>query len=689
MNIFVDDVSPQVAYYSNGGVGWVFNHSNGQKYPDSKPAEYLRGTFHATFTDGDRMEYRFNGSGVALYGAKRDNHGLLTGLFTIIVDGGDELFIDGFNQEALFQQQLFVRTGLDTSKEHVIIVTNHPTITSGAATGTNDRWLDIDGIVVTQPVDGTLYTTHIDDTSPAVTYDSSWAPYGSGTAAYFNLTNHLNSVQNSVMELKFTGSSIQMFAAVGPDHSNYTVSLDGGEAQIYNASFWSLVYQVPRFTASGLSEGEHSVRIVNTGGSATNAISFDYAVVNSTINPDASSHATTTGGTSGTTTSLDGTADGDAITVTEYRSASTAVAGSASLTGSNAAASGTVTAGAITASEGKTTNVAAISGGVAGGVVSLALGIVVLIWWLRRRRTHDPRVQSFYSQGGGNYGPSADPQNPSRRIDVAAANSPGFSPGPKSGWSGGPVTPFLNWRSTSSFSASGSPEPTPTFTPRESSPFLTGVPPPPESTTSSFPRSTYAPSAAASPARRGDAPDVPVPAVPVAPSSASAYSQAGQTYATHEPRGGGGGGLETIYASTDGSSGAEAVHHSHSGSSDLTRLSTDQAVPAGGTGGEKRSWSQQPNQSSLVQPRGYAASPGPQLPAIASTENLSDLYWQRASGVSGAGEPGRDGSVHESVRGSVHGSLHPRDSGYGGMEAHGLPPNYHLATQPLPGQTPE
>ncbi|WRT70257.1 uncharacterized protein IL334_007252 [Kwoniella shivajii] len=281
MEVIIDNASPQISYYSNSN-GWIVNHSTNQKYGDPNTNRYSQSTFHATFTEGDRMEFRFNGSGIAVHGAKRDNHGI----FGVQVDNSSIRYLSGHSDVAEYQTELFSLNNLTTHQEHLITVTNYSNDNS------TKWWLDIDHLIVTQPVMDNEYTSIIDDSSPFVSYDVGWNTTDPGDSQYYNGTQHISTIPSSVMTLNFSGSSIQLFGSMDTDHGNYSISLDGVIGNMYRATNWQRLTGVSLFFAAGLEEGPHTIQLTNLGKSNITTMDFDYAVVNSTVN------ATTTGGDS-------------------------------------------------------------------------------------------------------------------------------------------------------------------------------------------------------------------------------------------------------------------------------------------------------------------------------------------------------------------------------------------------------
>ncbi|WVW86137.1 hypothetical protein I302_108178 [Kwoniella bestiolae CBS 10118] len=359
MNILIDDASPQIRYFKGDSlaVGWITEHTPRSKYPDTFTNRYSESTFHGTFGEGDYMKYRFNGTGITVYGAKRPNHGV----YGVKIDNNPEERYDGKGKNE-FQAVLYQKMGLDEGVEHSITMTNYPSATQNA---TEDLWFDIDHIIITHNIPSTMYTTYIDDSSPSVSYDPSWVSYGYGTGGYYNLTDHMSPTAGSSMQLKFNGSSIQLYGGVNNAHGDFTISLDGGEQEVYNANNWQLVYQVPMYTASGLTEGEHTITMTNQGASPQNVVGFDFAIVNSSIKPPETD------------------------------------AGNPSSTSDTSQTSSTSSPGAGASTSGQSTpslNIGALAGGISAGVVGLALIIVLAIWFFKRRRK-DKDETHYYSEG--------------------------------------------------------------------------------------------------------------------------------------------------------------------------------------------------------------------------------------------------------------------------------------------------
>ncbi|WVR00239.1 hypothetical protein IAU59_007381 [Kwoniella sp. CBS 9459] len=377
MEITIDDSSPQISYYSNStSVGWSNNHGdNGEGSSDPYLKLYSKGTFHSTSGDGDRMVFSFNGTGIALYGSKRPNHEVCG----VRIDDENEVYVSSYAKTPEFQRQLFMRDDLPADQEHTITVTNYPSKRDPNAPSSNssERTLDIDHIIVTLPISGPLYTTTLDDSSSAVTYDTTWKATNDSDAAYYNSTSHSTSRTGSVADIRFSGTSVQLFGTIGGSYGNYSISIDGAPEERYNASNWTSLNRVPLYTASGLKDTPHVLRLVNRGGT-NQGLDFDYAVVNSTIAP---------------TTRPQGAQISTATIAAPLSSAASASQGAApteissAIDGNSVSSDASLDDGTSSGDEEEDGSQAGlIAGSVTAGIVALLLVITVLVLFCKKRR---------------------------------------------------------------------------------------------------------------------------------------------------------------------------------------------------------------------------------------------------------------------------------------------------------------
>ncbi|WVQ73036.1 hypothetical protein IAR50_002599 [Cryptococcus sp. DSM 104548] len=330
MNITLDDTSPSFQYFSSGNT-WLSNHTD-----DPFTDLYFKKTFRGTFTEGDYVSLKFNGTAIMIYGGNRPNHGV----YSTQLDGGSISLQSGYASTSQLQVPIFQATSLASDQEHTITLKNLPSQTNMTGTNNTEWWLDVDYAVITTSTTGKVYTTTYDDQSPVLNWvGSGWTSNTEAATTYFNQSAHITQVIGDSVSLSFKGSSVQVFGGLYFDHGNFSVALDGGRTSNYNGTFFDLQPGTTLFQASGLEEGVHTVQLTNLGqGRKGKFFDIDYIVVNSTL--DHSANSTDDNNTSIST--------------------------------------------AVPASGSSSTEAGAIAGGIVGGLIGLAL-VVVLAWFLFRR----------------------------------------------------------------------------------------------------------------------------------------------------------------------------------------------------------------------------------------------------------------------------------------------------------------
>ena len=74
------------------------------------------------------------------------------------------------------------------------------------------------------------------------------------------------------------GSHVEFYGVVGPSAGRYTVQLDDGPSETYDASRDKFAPRMVLYQDSGLGPGEHTLRVANTPFSGQ-TLSVDYAIV--------------------------------------------------------------------------------------------------------------------------------------------------------------------------------------------------------------------------------------------------------------------------------------------------------------------------------------------------------------------------------------------------------------------------
>ncbi|KAI4527472.1 hypothetical protein K525DRAFT_186651 [Schizophyllum commune Loenen D] len=261
-NATIDDNSPFITYN-----GW----HTGNRTQDTSAFSYLDGgTFTVTQTNGSRASFTFNGTYVYLYGAKRSNHGR----YSVELDGVKSSY-NGNSGEALFQQLLFSHGPLELDVPHTVHL---------QCDGSGDDGCDAQ-ITFTTDLgdDDTSAQMTLSDNHPNFSYTGPWTTTGAG-GRYEGGTAHQAVNGNSYVMLEFWGESVSLYGAVGPAYGRYTVQMDGGGAQVFDARDVYTQTQVLLYHANNIGNGTHELVLTNvpTQDAPQSSILIDYDVVSTT-----------------------------------------------------------------------------------------------------------------------------------------------------------------------------------------------------------------------------------------------------------------------------------------------------------------------------------------------------------------------------------------------------------------------
>ncbi|KIK13332.1 hypothetical protein PISMIDRAFT_688724 [Pisolithus microcarpus 441] len=89
-------------------------------------------------------------------------------------------------------------------------------------------------------------------------------------------------VQTSA-NLTFTGETVTLFGKTGAANGPYTVQLDGGQTNVYNATTNLPYYGITLFHADNLGAGQHQLTITNTPSINGQGLGIDYAIVSNLL----------------------------------------------------------------------------------------------------------------------------------------------------------------------------------------------------------------------------------------------------------------------------------------------------------------------------------------------------------------------------------------------------------------------
>ncbi|EIW74813.1 hypothetical protein CONPUDRAFT_169763 [Coniophora puteana RWD-64-598 SS2] len=262
LTTFFDDRVPMITFDS----GWIPTIST----QDDAAGYYWDGTFTSTPTDNATAQLTFTGTSVWVYGSKRVNHGT----FTVEIDGTGATTVNGYSPMSQWQQLLYSNSGLSQG-QHTIVITNTGNVSTGS-------WLDFDMIKFETTVgddSGSWLTSVIQDTDSAFVYSGSWnGDAEPSNAAFFSQgSGHTTTETNDQVTLTFTvGDVIDLYGTVGPSNGQYSVQLDGGSIQHFNATKPLPQYQMVIYHESNLGSGNHQLVVTNMD---PMELSIDYAEV--------------------------------------------------------------------------------------------------------------------------------------------------------------------------------------------------------------------------------------------------------------------------------------------------------------------------------------------------------------------------------------------------------------------------
>ncbi|KIK13333.1 hypothetical protein PISMIDRAFT_688726 [Pisolithus microcarpus 441] len=139
--------------------------------------------------------------------------------------------------------------------------------------------------------DDQLITETIDDLDPRFQYqDLLWAS-PSDVNVYSNGTGHYTEEQTSAT-LTFTGEMVTLFGKTGASNGPYTVQLDGGQTNVYNATANLSYYGITLFHADNLGSGQHQLTITNTPSINGQGLGIDYAMVSNLLSASTTTNST-------------------------------------------------------------------------------------------------------------------------------------------------------------------------------------------------------------------------------------------------------------------------------------------------------------------------------------------------------------------------------------------------------------
>ncbi|KAK0467925.1 uncharacterized protein EV420DRAFT_435073 [Desarmillaria tabescens] len=260
----IDDINPMIIYEPSSA--W----RPGNKSADPEASNYSNnGTFTLCQQRGATATFKFNGTGVGIYGAKRSNHGT----YTANLDGSINRF-DGYSQNSIFNQPLFEASSLQNGP-HTLVLTN-------TQTNSNFSYLDIDYVTWNVSLEDDILppTITYQDYDPRFSYEPSdaWTAQTS-VNGYQNQSGHRTTQANATVTLTFNGEEVRIFGLVGPNASPYVVTVDNSTVGTFNGTTRDMSSGVMLYETSNLGPGQHTLTLMNTPNGTAQTLFIAYAVV--------------------------------------------------------------------------------------------------------------------------------------------------------------------------------------------------------------------------------------------------------------------------------------------------------------------------------------------------------------------------------------------------------------------------
>ncbi|PBL02052.1 hypothetical protein ARMGADRAFT_1158652 [Armillaria gallica] len=260
----IDDIDPMITYEPPSA--W----RPGNKIADPEAFNYSNdGTFTVCQQNGATATFKFNGTGITIYGAKRSNHGT----YSATLDGVTNRF-DGHSQSSIYNQPLFIAPSLQNGP-HTLILTN-------TQTDSDRNYLDVDYITwnVSVGEDSRPPTITYRDDDSRFSYEPSDAwPTQENINGFQGQTARRTTQANASVTLTFNGEEVQIYGYVGPDASPYLVQVDNSTVGTFNGTKWDQSPGVVLYETSNLGPGQHTLTLMNTPAGTAQSLSIAYAVV--------------------------------------------------------------------------------------------------------------------------------------------------------------------------------------------------------------------------------------------------------------------------------------------------------------------------------------------------------------------------------------------------------------------------
>jgi subtilisin family serine protease len=219
-------------------------------------SSYSGGSAKYTVSKGSAAEISFNGESIKLVGYKGKNNGKAN----IYLDGKLVKTVDYYSSSTQTKVTIYEATNLSKGF-HTLKITNRGDKNS-ASTGTN---INVDSFVINQN-----YSSYLaDEKDSRIKYSGSWGSKSS--ANFIGGTSKYTATKGNSLTLPFVGKGIKVFSYTSNNHGKADIYIDGKLISTVDLYSKSTGYQVPIFSKSNLSQGAHTIKIVNKGSKSTSS----------------------------------------------------------------------------------------------------------------------------------------------------------------------------------------------------------------------------------------------------------------------------------------------------------------------------------------------------------------------------------------------------------------------------------
>ncbi|MFF1723690.1 hypothetical protein [Streptomyces sviceus] len=127
------------------------------------------------------------------------------------------------------------------------------------------------------------HLTPVNDTDPAITYTGSWSSSSGRNLGDLYNDVHATTTNGDSVSYTFTGTGIDVLSETNSDEGGIDVYIDGTKIQSVSAAGSSRLAQQVVASVSGLAKGQHTIKLVKTGG--TSMLLDGFTVVPDAITP--------------------------------------------------------------------------------------------------------------------------------------------------------------------------------------------------------------------------------------------------------------------------------------------------------------------------------------------------------------------------------------------------------------------